>query len=109
MSLLHPRRVDEDDARPSAPVESSPSFGRRLFRRLDALDFTNQAILLGSGLLISLLPFLIILSDLANERVDDDIALRLGLDHRAAIIVSHLFKQTSLTFNAATVTSFLFV
>ena len=85
------------------------SFAHRLFQRLDALDFTNQAILLGSGLLVSLLPFLILLSAFANERVDDDLALHLGLDHRAAQIVSHLFNQASPALNVATVTSLLFV
>jgi hypothetical protein len=60
---------------------------------LVALDFTNQAILLGAGLLISLLPFLIFISAFADERIDDDLALHLGLDHHAAQIVSHLFSQ----------------
>ena len=57
--------------------------------QLQALDFSNQIILLGAGLLISLLPFLILLSAFASERVDDDIALKLGLDRRASGIVSH--------------------
>ena len=85
------------------------SFAHRLFKRLDALDFTNQAILYGSGLLVSLLPFLILLSAFANERVDDDIALHLGLDQRAANIVSHLFNQASPALNAAAVTGAAFV
>ena len=62
----------------------------RVISRLVALDFTNQAILLGAGLLISLLPFLIFISAFADERIDDDLALHLGLDHHAAQIVSHL-------------------
>src|SRR3954469_24485515 len=84
------------------------SFAHQLLKRLDALDFANQAILLGAGLLVSLLPFLILLSAFSNERVDDDIALHLGLDHRAAIIVTHLFEQASPAINAATVTGMLF-
>jgi len=61
-----------------------------LGRRLSALDFVNQATLVGAGLLASLIPLLILLSAFANQRVDDDIALRLGLNHRVARIVSHL-------------------
>jgi hypothetical protein len=64
--------------------------------RLRDLDVANQATLLGAGPLASLLPFLILLSAFAKERVDDDIALRLGLDHRAAAIVSHLFRALPL-------------
>jgi membrane protein len=85
------------------------SFVQRLLQRLEALDFANQAILFGSGLLVSLLPFLILLSAFANERLDDDLALHLGLDHRAATIVSHLFNQASPALNFATITSLLFV
>ena len=70
--------------------------------QLQALDFSNQIILLGAGLLISLLPFLILLSAFASERVDDDIALKLGLDRRASGIVSHLFTSSPAVLNVAT-------
>src|SRR5438067_952174 len=62
--------------------------------RLRALDFGNQATLLGAGLLASLLPLIILLSAFASERVDDDLALRLGLNQQAAAIVSHLFRAS---------------
>jgi membrane protein len=77
--------------------------------QLQALDFSNQIILLGAGLLISLLPFLILLSAFASERVDDDIALKLGLDRRASGIVSHLFTSSPAVLNVATATSLVFV
>jgi membrane protein len=83
------------------------SFVQRLFARLNALDFMNQAILLGSGVLLSLLPFLVLLSAFADERIDDDLALHLGLDHRAATIVSHLFTQHGARWNSATAISLL--
>jgi membrane protein len=79
------------------------------FTRLNDLDFTNQIMLLGAGLLISLLPFLILLSAFASERVDDDIALRLGADHRAADILTRLFRTSPASVNGATVSSLLFV
>lgn len=89
-------------------VRYETSFVHGVISRLIALDFTNQAVLLGAGLLISLLPFLIFISAFADERIDDDLALHLGLDHHAAQIVSHLFSQGGLSFNAATVVSLIF-
>jgi membrane protein len=65
--------------------------------------------LFGAGLLVSLLPFLILLSAFADNRIDDDIALRLGLDRRAAGIVTHLFTSSPASLNVATVTSLVFV
>ncbi|HSS88845.1 MAG TPA: YhjD/YihY/BrkB family envelope integrity protein [Streptosporangiaceae bacterium] len=65
--------------------------------------------LFGAGLLVSLLPFLILLSAFASQRIDDDIALRLGLDRRASGIVAHLFTSSPASLNAATATSLVFV
>lgn len=65
--------------------------------------------LFGAGLLVSLLPFVILLSAFASQRVDDDISLRLGLDHQAARIVDHLITSAPATVNAATITSLIFV
>lgn len=77
--------------------------------RLKALDFADQAMLFGGGLLASLLPFVILLSAFASQSVDDDISLRLGLDRRAAGIVDHLFTSAPATLNAATATSLIFL
>jgi membrane protein len=52
---------------------------------------------------------LILLSAFASQRVDDDIALRLGLDQRAAGIVAHLLRSAPAALNAATATSLIFV
>ena len=67
-------------------------------RQLRELNFAGQAMLFGAGLLVSVLPFVILLSAFASQRVDDDISLRMGLDRRAAGIVDHLF---SAAFRAA--------
>jgi membrane protein len=85
------------------------SFAQNFLRRLKALDFANQAMLFGAGLLVSLLPLVILLSAFASQRVDDDISLRLGLDRRAAGIVDHLFTSAPATLNAATATSLVFL
>ena len=77
--------------------------------RLKALGFSSQVILFGAGVLVSLLPFLILLSAFASNRIDDDIALRLGLDRRASGIVTHLFTSSPASLNAGTATSLVFV
>ena len=87
--------------------EGSP--GQSFLTRLKALDFADQAILFGAGLLVSLLPFVILLSAFASQRIDDDISLRLGLDRRAAGIMDHLFTAAPATLNGATATSLIFL
>jgi membrane protein len=104
---LTPSRFSQ--ARSKVTRRYEGSFAQRLFTRLTALDFMNQAILFGAGVLLSLLPFLVLLSAFADERVDDDLALHLGLDHRAAKIVSHLFTQHGAKWNQATAISLVFM
>ena len=77
--------------------------------QLKAIDFTDQVMLFGAGLLVSLLPFLILLSAFASHRVGDDIALRLGLNQRASGIVADLLTSAPASLNFATATSLLFV
>ena len=118
---------DRQDRQPAARRETSPSRPARrkalsaarnwfegsvaqsFLRQLKELDFASQAMLFGAGLLVSVLPFLILLSAFANQRIDDDISLRMGLDRRAARIVDHLFTSAPASLNAATVTSLVFV
>src|SRR5690349_6967376 len=85
------------------------SLAQSFVLELKTLDFAEQIILFGAGLLVSLLPFLILLSAFASARVDDDISLRLGLNQRASGIVSHLFTSSPAVLNVATVTSLIFV
>ena len=85
------------------------SLAQSFVTQLKVLDFANQAMLFGAGLLVSLLPFVILLSAFASQRVDDDISLRLGLDHRVAGIVDQLFTSAPATLNASTITSLIFV
>ena len=85
------------------------SLAQGFVTQLTALGFVDQIILFGAGLLVSLLPFLILLSAFASNRVDDDIALRLGLNRQASGIMTHLVTSAPATLNAATATSLLFV
>ena len=50
------------------------SLAQSFLQRLKALDFADQAMLFGAGLLVSLLPFVILLSAFASQRIDDDIS-----------------------------------
>jgi membrane protein len=85
------------------------SVAQDIVKELKALDFSSQATLFGAGLLVSLLPFVILLSAFANARVDSYIALRLGLNRRAAGVVTHLFVSSHISFTAATAISVLFI
>jgi len=85
------------------------SVAQDVLRELKTQDFSNQATLFGAGLLASLLPFLILLSAFANTRVDNYIALRLGLNRRAAGVVTHLFVSSHISFSATTVISLVFI
>jgi membrane protein len=85
------------------------SIAQSFLQRLNALDFADQAMLFGAGLLVSLLPSVILLSAFASQRVDDDISLRLGLDRKAAGIMDHLFTAAPATLNTATATSLVFL
>lgn len=68
---------------------STPIF----LRRLRALDFVNSIVLFGASLLLSVLPFVILLSSLANHRIDTNLSRHIGLNSQGACIVSHLFRS----------------
>ena len=114
-----PHPAAEREAPPSRPAERGAltavreryagSLAQSFVIQLKDLDFSTQIMLFGAGLLVSLLPFLILLSAFASQRIDDDIALRLGLDRRASGIVTHLFTSAPASLNAATATSLVFV
>jgi len=76
--------------------------------RLGALDFANSIILFGSALLISVLPFVILLSSLANHRIDTDLSRHIGLDRQGALVVSQLFRSSPAHSVAAVVTALIF-
>jgi membrane protein len=65
-----------------------------LAERLTALDFGNWIILFGASLLLTVLPLVILLSSLANERIDDDLSRHIGLNRQGAAIVEGLFRKT---------------
>jgi len=64
------------------------------FRRLGTLDFVNSIIMFGASLLLSVLPFIILLSSLANHRIDTDLSRHIGLNSQGARIVGQLFRSS---------------
>jgi membrane protein len=93
----------------SARTRYEGSLAQDIVTQLKGLDVADQIMLFGTGLLLSLLPLLILLSAFASERADDDIALHLGLNSQAAGVTSRLFRTAPASFNAATVLSLVFV
>src|SRR5438477_7245963 len=70
------------------------SWVQDLAGRLTALDFGNWIILFGASLLLTVLPLIILLSSLANERIDDDLSRHIGLNRQGAGIIEELFRKT---------------
>jgi membrane protein len=72
------------------------SLAQVFIRQLGALDFGNTSIIFGAALLTSVLPFIILLSSLANHRIDNDLSRHIGLNRQGALIVSELFRSTAV-------------
>ena len=62
--------------------------------QLGALDFVNSVVLFGASLLLSVLPFVVLLSSLANHRIDTDLSRHIGLNSQGARIVGQLFRSS---------------
>jgi membrane protein len=61
--------------------------------QLKAIDVGTWTTVFGAELLWSALPFIILLSSLANERIDDDLSRHIGLNSQGAHIVAALFRH----------------
>ena len=71
------------------------SVAQDLIRGLGDVEFGDWIILFGASFLFSILPLIILLSALANSRVDDNIATRLGLNREGSHIVESLFTSST--------------
>jgi membrane protein len=76
--------------------------------QLKALHFFDWTTIFGAELLWSALPFIIVLSSLANTRIDDDLSRHIGLNGRGAHIVETLFRNTPSHAVVPIVTGLLF-
>lgn len=114
--------MSRDGRRADVKAHDQPRFGRRvrhgieaaeekysgsaaedLWRRLDALDFMNQAMVLAGTFLLCVFPFLIVLSDLAGRGAASTFSGRLGLNQQAAADMGRLFISSGAT--SATITT----
>jgi membrane protein len=77
-------------------------------RQLGVLDVVNTSVLFGAALLMSVLPFIILLSSLANHRIDNDLSRHIGLDEQGALVVSQLFRSSPANSAAGIVTALIF-
>jgi membrane protein len=76
--------------------------------QLKALRVFDWTTIFGAELLWSALPFIILLSSLANERIDDDLSRHIGLNRQGAHIVQHLFRHSPAHATIAILTGLLF-
>jgi hypothetical protein len=83
------------------------SVAQDFVRRLGAVDFVNSIVLFGASLFLSVLPFVILLSSIANHRIDTDLSRHIGLNHEGADIVSPLFRASPAHSTVALVTALL--
>src|SRR3954451_3345632 len=86
--------------------DGSPA--KALVKKLHELAFFEWTTIFGAELLWSALPFLILLSSLADEKIDDDLSRHIGLDAHGAHIVESLFRSTPTHAVSPIVTGFLF-
>jgi len=70
---------------------------------LGDVEFGTWIILFGASFLLSVLPLIILLSALANSRVDDDIDTRLGLNREGAHIIGGLFSSAHAGWNSGVI------
>lgn len=84
------------------------SWAQELVQQLKALDVADWTLVFAAELLWSALPFMILVSSLANHRIDVDVSRHIGLDRQAARIVSSMFRNATHPEALAIVTGLLF-
>lgn len=79
-----------------------------LWRRLNSVDFLNQAMIFAATLLLCAFPFVIIVSALAGRSSVGGLGRRLGLSHQAANDIGHLVASSATTSRAVTGAAWVF-
>src|ERR1700752_4450530 len=75
-------------------VRDQGSWIQEIVAQLKALHFFEWTTMFGAELLWSALPFIILLSSLANERIHDDLSRHIGLNGQGARILRSLFRNS---------------
>jgi membrane protein len=99
--FAHTKRMDSADDRADGwwRRRYQASVVQDLLKGLREVEFGSWIILFGASFLLSVLPLIILLSALANSRVDDNIATRLGLNREGSHIVDTLFTSSHAGLN----------
>lgn len=93
----------------AARAKYSGSSAAYLSRRLVALDFMNEAMILAGTLLLCVFPFLIVMSAVAGRSAATEFSRHLGLNRQAAADMGHLFNSSGATSSAVTTASLVAV
>src|SRR5215472_8281646 len=80
----------------------SGSLAEYLWKRLDSMDFINQATLFASTLLLCFFPFAIVANALTGQTPVGGIVRHLGLNRQAAADAAHLVNSSAATSAAST-------
>lgn len=84
------------------------SWADALWRRLGAMDFISQAMVLAATLLLCAVPFFLIVTALAGRSAASELSHRMGLSHQAAADVGHLFASSAAISAGVTGLSWVF-
>ncbi|MFG2333991.1 YhjD/YihY/BrkB family envelope integrity protein [Streptomyces sp. NPDC048604] len=84
------------------------SWADSLWRRLGAVDFISQAMVLAATLLLCAVPFFLIVTALAGASAAATLSHRMGLSEQAAADVGELFASSSAISGAVTGTAWVF-
>jgi len=93
-ALQDPRPASDRRLIVAARGRLQGSFVQDFAARLKALDFVTWIVVFGASLMFSVLPLIILLSALADHRVDVDVTRHLGLNSQGAQIIRGLFHYS---------------
>jgi membrane protein len=93
--LCRPVTLAKKKEKEIAQERLASSTAATLWGRLSAMDFLNQAIVFAAVLLLTLFPFLIVLSSATGHDFARSLSTRMGLNHQASDAVATLFRPGS--------------
>jgi membrane protein len=94
MAIGQPTREHARERVDAARVRYEGSWIQHLLVRLREIEAFDWTTIFGAELLWSVLPLLILLSSIANHRIEDDLSRHIGLDTHGAHVVEGMFRGT---------------
>jgi len=99
----------EGGGRQAAAARFAGSSAEHLWRRLNALDFINRAMLFASVLFLCAVPSVIVLEALAGRNATTSAIRRFGLSHDAAAALSQVVTSPAATSATISATSYVWL